>query len=293
MLDAEMARNAADAGAVFRVKTALCDIHGTRIVTRGLHGKEEFRFRILIAADGPRSTVARLLEMERARTYLAGIQAEIPYMMDRNLVTIYPDAAPDFFGYAIPSGEGRARIGLCTGEDAKGRFSHFARKFRGGTIHFVTGTLPLGVMPKTYGKRTLFTGDAAGFAKPTSGGGVYTGVRSARHAAAVAVACCESGAFDDNALSAYERRWKDDIGKMLESGFRFFRLRKQLSADDISRLVRVLDEPDIIDAIVRYGDMDNPGPLIWKLMKKPSVIASLGPLLLPGFLALLQYQPES
>lgn len=286
MLDAEMARKAADAGAVFRVRTAVRGIDGTTIATRGVNGREEFRFRLLVAADGPRSTVARLLKMQRARTYLAGIQAEIPYKTDRHLVTIYPDAAPDFFGYAIPSGERRTRIGLCTGEDAKGRFSRFARKFGGKNIHLVTGTLPLGVMPKTYGKHTLFTGDAAGFAKPTSGGGVYTGVRSARHAAAVAVACCESGAFDDNALAAYEQRWKEDMGKMLESGFRLFQLRRQMSGDDISRLIRAMNDPAIIDAILQYGDMDRPGLLIRRLMMKPAVLSALGSLVRPGFLSL-------
>ncbi len=213
-LDFEMAQRAADAGAEYCTRTMACGVTGTTLQTRGTQGHRDFSFRVLIAADGPRSTIARLLKMPRAPTYLAGIQAEIPYRMDEALVEIYPDAAPDFFGYAIPAGNGRARIGLCTRQGAKERFFSFARRFSDSNIHLVTGTVPLGVMPKTYGHRTLFCGDAAGFAKPTSGGGVYTGVRSARHAAAAAVACCEQGRFDDRAL-AIRARLLYDVGRLL------------------------------------------------------------------------------
>ena len=286
LLDAEMARAAADAGAGFHVKTAVCGLKGTTLFTRGINGKEEFRFRLLIAADGPRSTVARLLKMPRARTYLAGIQADVPYEMDRRFVRIYPDAAPDFFGYAIPSGDGRVRIGLCSGQGAKELFSAFAGMFTKNCLHLVTGTIPIGVMPRTFGHRTLFAGDAAGFAKPTSGGGVYTGVRSARHAAAVATECCEKDRFGDAALARYERLWKKDMGAMLDLGYRLFRLRRMLSPEDMSRLISTLNDPEIVRAIVRYGDMDRPGPIVKKLMGKPAVLAALGSLVRPGFKSL-------
>ena len=59
-LDREMAEAAADAGAEFRLKTAVYDVRGTTVHTRGVNGHEEIRFAILIAADGPRSTIARL-----------------------------------------------------------------------------------------------------------------------------------------------------------------------------------------------------------------------------------------
>ncbi len=281
-----MAQNAADTGAEFLTKSAVCGIAGTRLLTRGIGGKKEFSFRMLIAADGPRSTIARLLNMQRAPTYLAGIQADIPYSMNRHFVEIYPDAAPDFFGYAIPTGNGRARIGLCTELGAKERFAAFARRFTDRTLHLVTGTVPLGIMPKTYGHRTLFCGDAAGFAKPTSGGGVYTGIRSARYAAAVAATCCEQDRYDDPSLSAYQNLWQKDLGATLRAGYRFFMLRQQLKQEEIDRLIRAMNDPGIIEAIVRYGDMDQPGVLLRHLMKKPAVIEALGTLLRPAFLSL-------
>ncbi len=106
---------------------------------------------------------------------------------------------------------------------------------------YVTGTLPLGLMPKTYGHRTLFVGDAAGFAKPTSGGGVYTGIRSARHAASIAATCCETDTFTDAALAEYEQRWKADMGRELDLGFRIFQMRQTISAQEMDALIRALE----------------------------------------------------
>ncbi len=203
-VDREMAKNAADAGAEFRLKTGVYDVKGNTVLTRGAYGHEEHTFKILIAADGPRSTIARLYGMERAKVFLSGIQADVLHDCDPRFVEIYPDASPEFFAWSIPTGPGRIRVGLCGKTQVPERFATLMKKFGSSTTNLVTGTLPLGLMPKTYGHKTLFVGDAAGFAKPTSGGGVYTGIRSARHAAATAISCCEQGIFDDRALAGYE-----------------------------------------------------------------------------------------
>ena len=279
-LDREMAAAAANAGTEFRLKTAVYDVRGTHVLIRGINGHEEIPFKILIAADGPRSTIARLYGMSRAKVWLSGIQADIPCECDPRFVELYPDASPEFFGWKIPAGEGRARVGLCGQTLVRERFNALLEK-TGGTscVHLVTGTLPLGVMPRTYGRRTLFVGDAAGFAKPTSGGGVYTGIRSARHAAAVAVSCCEQGAFGDAALADYEHRWQADIGRDLALGFRLFLMRQKMSSACIDGLMRALNDPEIIAAIVQYGDMDRPGTLARMLLANPRVLRWVTPVL--------------
>jgi digeranylgeranylglycerophospholipid reductase len=285
-LDREMAESAANAGAVFRLRTAVYDISGTTLLIRGANGREKIPFRLLIAADGPRSTIARIRNMPRAKTYLAGIQVDLLYEHDPRFVEIYPDASPDFFGWMIPTGGERIRIGLCGQYQVPERFAAFQKKFGTNATHLVTGTLPLGLMQKTYGPRTLFVGDAAGFAKPTSGGGVYTGVRSARHAAAVAASCCETDTFTEATLGEYEQRWQADIGRELDIGFRIFQMRQKISAPDMDVLIRALNDPDIIRTIVQYGDMDRPGVLIKKLLRKPALLRCAAPLLRSGLLSL-------
>jgi geranylgeranyl reductase family protein len=276
-LDQEMLAAAARAGAEIRLKTAFFGISGSGIRTRGRFGKEDIRFSVLVAADGPRSSIARALAMERPRVYLSGIQADIPREMDGRLVELYPDASPEFFGWIIPSGKGRARIGLCGRQDIPGRFERFLRTAGAEScIQLVSGTLPLGVMPRTYGHHTLFIGDAAGFPKPTSGGGVYTGVRSARHAARAAAEACRRKDFSDRVLAGYEKSWKADIGSELEMGFRIFELRQQITPGEMDRLIRSLCKPGVISDILEYADMDRPGTIIRRVLRNPDLYPALG-----------------
>jgi geranylgeranyl reductase family protein len=285
-LDREMAETAANNGAEFRLKTAAWQIQGNRLLTRGAQGHEEIPFRLLIAADGPRSTIARIRGMARQKTSLAGIQVDLLHDCDPRFVEIYPDASADFFGWMIPTGKGRARIGLCGLSGVPERFRAFLKKYGSTSTHLVTGTLPLGIMPRTYGHRTLFVGDAAGFAKPTSGGGVYTGIRSARHAAAIASVCCEKDTFTDVALAVYETRWKADMGRDLDLGFCIFQMRRKISEDDMDAFIRALQDPDILDTIIKYGDMDRPGSLIKRLLLKPAILRCAGPLIRSGLQSL-------
>ncbi|MDD4568097.1 MAG: NAD(P)/FAD-dependent oxidoreductase [Methanoculleus chikugoensis] len=282
LLDREMAEKAANAGAEFRLKTSASGISGTSLLTRGLRGREEIPFRLLIAADGPRSTVARMLGLQRPALYLAGVQAEVPYEMNPRYVELHPNAAPDFFGWVIPVSGTRARVGLCAREHAKDHFDRFIARYGGNSLHLVSGVIPLGVMPQTYGRRALIVGDAAGFAKPTSGGGIYTGVRSAKHAAAVAAACCARGEFDDGSLRDYERRWKEDFGKELDIVMKALKMRQKMTPEEIDRLCRALDDPDLIATIVEHGDMDRPGTLLRKLALKPALARAMGILFASG-----------
>lgn len=287
VLDREMAENAARNGAEFLLKTSVCGIRGSTLITRGSRPHEPIPFRILIAADGPRSTIARMLGMQRAQIFLAGIQAEIRYACEPGSVEVYPDASPQFFGWAIPSGPGRARVGLCAMTGVQDLFSAFMERFDAPTVELVTGTIPLGVMPRTFGHRTLFVGDAAGMAKPTSGGGVYTGVRAARHAAAVAAAACSADRFDDAFLAEYERRWKEDFGSELAWGFRLFEIRQRMGTQAFDDIIRALDDPGLLRTIEEYGDMDRPSTLAKKLLLQPGAFRLVPPLMQAGLQALL------
>jgi len=286
VLDREMLRRAAEAGAEVRMKTSFADRRGNRILTRGVNGKEEIPFEVLVAADGARSRVARVMGMPRPPVFLAGLQADILYRMDESKVEIYPDASPGFFGWAIPIGPGRARIGLAGRSGTLERFRRFISLFREDShdafVHLVSGTIPLGTMARTYGDRALFVGDCAGMAKPTSGGGVYTGVRAARHAAVVIGEAAASGDFGDRMLSRYERAWKEDFGSELDQGMRLFRMRQRLSEEDMARIISALADPAIVDDITRLGDMDRPGRLVRRLLTRPALYPLLGILIRSG-----------
>ncbi len=90
MLDREMAMAAADAGAEFMLKTSVCSVKNNKVITRGIDGHREIPFRILIAADGPRSTIARatawcgrpsILPASRQRVCAKATQALLSYTL--------------------------------------------------------------------------------------------------------------------------------------------------------------------------------------------------------------------
>jgi len=300
LMDREMAMDAATDGADFLPKSYVSAINPARktITAQGPEGVMKIGYHVLIAADGPRSGIARQLDIERAPMYLSGVQCEILWDDDPEKVTIYPNASPDFFAWVIPIGDGRARVGLCGLTDVKERFSRFysmiADKSNTNSMHqFVAGTIPIGIMPKTYGQGVMFVGDAAGFAKPTSGGGVYTGVRSARHAAATAIEACEQDSSSDTVLKRYEERWNSDFGKELRFGMRCMNVRRQISPQDLEQIVQIMNTPKIADIIVKYGDMDRPQEVISRLMLQPGMYQCLLPCMKAGIKSLIPFRKSS
>ncbi|HVP24693.1 MAG TPA: NAD(P)/FAD-dependent oxidoreductase [Methanomicrobiales archaeon] len=287
VLDREMAEAAAKAGAAFRLKTSVVSVKGTRLVSKGSRGREEIGFSVLIAADGVRSTIARNLGLGHAACLLGGLQAEVRTPADPRFVEIRPHASPEFFGWVIPSGTGRARVGLCGEGDLRQRLADLLRPHEGGVLDMVSGALPLGPLGRTYGSRALVAGDAAGMAKPTSGGGIYTGVRAARHAAAVAAECCRKGSFRDRDLAPYEKLWREDFGRELAVGMALFRVRRELSPAEVDSVIEALRDPDIVREIVEIGDMDRPAALVRRLGTNPRVIRAAGILLAGGLRALI------
>ncbi|HJJ55818.1 MAG TPA: NAD(P)/FAD-dependent oxidoreductase, partial [Methanocorpusculum sp.] len=189
-LDYEMATHAIESGANISLKTVVTSISPdkNKIYTVGVNGKQEYTYKTLIAADGPRSVTAHVLGLGNSKYVYSGIQAEIPWNGNPNQVEIYPNASSDFFAWVIPISSNRARVGLCGMKNVLENFNRFIKRFSSPSrINEIVGTLPIGIRPKTYAPRCLIVGDAAGFLKPISGGGIYTGVRSAKHAATVAI----------------------------------------------------------------------------------------------------------
>ncbi len=277
-LDHEMAERAAESGAVFSLKTCVTGINPVKktITTTGVRGRHEIPYRLLIAADGPRSVIARGLGIAPSPHIYSGIQAEICWDGNPNLVELHPNASADFFAWVIPLSSSRARIGLCGMRDVPERFTRFAAKFGPSNMHEVTGAIPLGIRNRTCGSGCMIAGDAAGFPKPTSGGGVYTGIRSARHAASVAIEACSCADFSDTFLSVYEKNWRADFGRELELGMKALNLRRTLSPDEMDKAIDALNTPEILDLITKSSDMDKPSVLLRKLMLKPEIISTLG-----------------
>ncbi len=112
----------------------------------------------------------------------------------------------------------------------------------------------------------LIVGDAAGQVKPTSGGGVYPGAVCAKIAGKIAADTVMEGDTSVRRLSEYDKLWRARIGRELAIGRRINEWMARLSDSEINRLIRVLDDGELLDMITRYGDMDHPSVVIRKLL---------------------------
>lgn len=187
--DAALAERAADAGADCRFATALRRIAADGTVE--LAGGERIWPRLIVGADGPRSTVGRAAGLRNAalvetRQYRVTLREAL----DSTDIFLSP-AYVGGYGWLFPRAEG-ANLGIGVVPAARARLKplldglhrRLAGKGRvGAEIHATTGgAIPvggivgpaglLGVVP------VLLAGDAAGLAHPITGGGIAPAVLS-------------------------------------------------------------------------------------------------------------------
>ena len=151
----------------------------------------EVKSKLLVGADGAHSWVRRQHRMGYPKEFMVGYQVEVTGFKTKNrMLEMFTgeDIAPGFFAWAIPNGDTH-RIGMWSrAEDLEGRSceellnnlmtkSRWAYKFEDcKEIGRFCGPIPAGVVPRPVQDRVLLIGDAAGLAKPTTGGGIGPGM---------------------------------------------------------------------------------------------------------------------
>ena len=147
--------------------------------------------KLLIGADGAHSWTRRTFKMGRPKELMIGFQTEVVGYEGRDRwLEMYSGSsiAPGFFAWVIPSGFGTHRIGLwSTADRLDGRsiescyqdlIDHPLWKDRFENVQEIArycGPVPSGMVKKTVKDRVILLGDAAGMAKPTTGGGIGPG----------------------------------------------------------------------------------------------------------------------
>jgi len=251
--------------------------------------KTEFSCKLLIGADGPYSKMRDVFSLPRPTEFLRGIGAEVTgTSLNPDFVEIFVgnNTAPGFFTWIIPMNEKgtKARIGLCTTQDSsyspKHYFSNFLKNKHTSQYlenikitKYIGGVVPLGALKTTYSSNMMLVGDAAAQVKPTSGGGIYTGLLCAKYCSSVAVEALQENNFSFRFLKKYHRLWSADIGVELNRGMKFRKIFKILSDKQLDKYILKFQNPKIREIITKYGDIDHPSKLVKPLLKKvPSLL---------------------
>jgi digeranylgeranylglycerophospholipid reductase len=230
------------------------------------------RARLIIGADGPRSLVAEFLDLPAPSEVLRARGADVllsrQTFNDQVLLFLGQRYSHGFFAWAIPISDEKFRIGWALGQSARDMqqleclTADYPDIFDGMRILTQTGGLiPLGPRARTYGENGMVVGDAAGQAKPTSGGGLYTSLRCAAHCARVAISSLESDNTSASRLAEYDRAWRADVGAELLRGTVLRKGFRDLSDVDIEWGLRLLHVPGVRHLVDRYGDIDFPSQL--------------------------------
>lgn len=271
----------------------------------GPAGEHTVRCRLLVGADGIRSSVARWFDFPAVREIVSCYEAELAgCTIDGPKPHIIPmfaghAQAPGFFSWIIPVGRdaagqanGRARAGLAVapgmGEaSAKALYERMfedpqsAPYLRGAQPQYlIIGGIPLGLRDALVQDRVALVGDAAGMAKPTSGGGIYYGLVASELLVDVASPALQRDRLSSGDLAVYERRVRRTLGRELRKGERLRAVYKRFADADFNRLARLLATPKARAVIERVGDIDYPSRLVVPL-------ALAQPRLVPFFLRIM------
>ncbi len=294
-----MAASAARRGAEYHLGWRVADVSrsrtGVALTARRGAAARTLRGRILLIASGFGSALADAVcpAEGRRRESLVGAQVEVVTNgVTETQVYVGDDVAPGSFGWLVPTGESRGLVGTMTRQNPPGCLERLLdRLIREGKARRVKSGprrwgIPIRPLSRTYGERALILGDAAGFAKPTTGGGIYYAMLSGAIGAETAADALESNAFSADALQPYEDRWKDEFGGELRIGYYARMLFESMTDARLERLMETFLSEDMQKELIRSPvfSFDRHSGVILRTIghrRMVGLIRSAGPSVLP------------
>ncbi len=256
-----------------------------RLVLRKDGEVVEVSCKLLVGADGAHSWTRRTFKMGRPKELMIGFQTEVVGYEGRDRwLEMYSGTAiaPGFFAWVIPSGFGTHRIGLwSTAKRLNGRsiescyqdlLDHPLWKDRFENVSEIArycGPVPSGMVRNTVKDRVILLGDAAGMAKPTTGGGIGPGFHQIQCVHQALSEAVRENKLTEKHLKAITKQPWNAMKKEQERA----RTLRNLLVSDCSD--EVLDKhfnnfahPDTLSLINAIGDIEKPVPLGMALLKQ-------------------------
>ena len=259
-LDKQIAFQAQKNGAVIKVKTSFQEITDTGIRTN--EGKIDCK--IFVDARGVSSLIHKdrtgILSSAQYEIYADWIhKGQVKVMFDQ-------EKYPGFFAWIIPSNEGKGKVGVAgrginvaeaLDEILEGRENYsIIRKIfapiwvKGPIENFVEG-------------KTIIVGDAAGQAKPTTAGGIFTSGMGGVYAGQAISKFLKTN--NRSELLEYQKRWIDRFGKEFEKQIFARKMLERIDNQTINKLFKSIT-PEIIKDISEKDDFDFHTSSIIKLL---------------------------
>lgn len=219
VFDKELAVQAAHKGAHILVMTRCISKKGEHVVLKKGEKRIEVTPKVIIGADGPRSTVGTWIASVN-REFCSALQYEVPLSCPSDCVEFYFDH--QFFGgygWLFPKGE-IANIGIAVKYEGRTRpsdpleyvLNKFVKnlqdknKIKGNPVSITGGLIPAGGPLHTVKENVLLAGDAAGQTDPLTGGGIVQALICGKIAGRTAAEAVKNNDLD--LLHTYEVEWR-------------------------------------------------------------------------------------
>ena len=218
--------------------------------------------RAVVIATGFGSKFADGLGLGKVGDFAVGTQAEVEVSgVDEVEVYFGREIAPGFFAWLVPTSPRRALVGLLVRHNPGLYLKRLLLsllnqgKVVSAEVEPIYGGIPLKPLPRTYGKRLIVVGNAAGHVKPTTGGGIYFGLLSAEIAANTLHRCLAADNLSARRLADYERGWKKKLGRELEIDYYARKFYERLGDQRIDRLFDIIKSNGIDEVLLKARDL--------------------------------------
>jgi digeranylgeranylglycerophospholipid reductase len=279
--DQELARTASRKGAEIEV--------GHRVT-----GKNEKNGMVRVQSEHVTSCTAKwIIDATGYVSLPQGYRATLPAAkyevygswFDRNTIEMYFDQkrSPGYFTWVIPISEDVAKVGVSGRGGNQFRFLDDFIKTKGGKVYKKTAAQIVvgGPIDRFVRGRSILVGDAAGQAKPTTGGGIYSGGLGGL----LAGKCIgESLASDDpSKIQMYEKEWKRLMGREFNTLLWVRRILDRLDNGQIDKIFRAMASSGILERISAESDFDNHSIALLKALGLKNVFQIAGVIALDLF----------
>ncbi len=227
-------------------------------------GRLALEARAVVIATGFGSRLAENLGLGKVGDFVVGAQAEVETIgVDEVEVYFDQEIAPGFFAWLVPTSPNRALVGLLSRHNPKLYLRKLVSsllaqgKIASAEVKPSYKGIPLKPLPKTYGKRLIVVGDAAGQVKPTTGGGIYYGLLCADIAANTLYAALKTNVLSAKNLSNYQREWKKKLGQELKVDYWARKSYHYLSNYQIDRIFEVIKSSGIDEVLLKAEDLSS------------------------------------
>ena len=293
--DRAMASRAQAQGADYRLDSLATslEVRDSGVIVRATCQGERVSLeaRAVVIATGFGSKLTNGLGLGKVGDFAVGAQAEVEVTAGVDEVEVYfgQEIAPGFFAWLVPISPRRALVGLLArrnpGLYLKRLLLSLLNQGRvvSAEVEPVYGGIPLKSLPRTYGKRLIAVGNAAGQVKPTTGGGIYFGLLSAE----IAANTLHRGLVTDNlsswGLADYERGWGRKLGRELEIDYYARKFYERLSDRRIDRLFDIIKSNGIDKALLEAKGLsfDWHGKAVLRLVGHRAISKTLEMMKLP------------